>query len=502
MHGRRHRITTRVLALSAAVAVLLGAVLVVLVIAVTAQRNATEAAIGSQETLTAGSELEKSLVTIENGLRGFVASGRTRFLEPAERALEAYPEQLERLRDSAADAADQRAAVQRLSESIEDYAGLWARPLISLANERLPAARSVLLTRGGRERLDAISTAFRGIFERERRLAGERTQQAREQADLAIGLGVGGFLFVLAVAAGLAMFLRRTVVRPVLDLAEATERLAEGDLSSRVERQRNDELGDLAHSFNAMADSLERSQAELRRTNAELEQFASVTSHDLQAPLVTISMYAGLLERSDPADAEQRRKLVDAIRRATEQGRALIRDLLDFARTGRDVPVVDNVPAGDALAQALEALAGDVLDAGATITIEDLPMVRAEHTSLTRVFQNLVGNAIKFAAPDRAPDVRVGAVPDPAGWRIWVRDNGIGMTEADARRVFGPFERVHGEEDFPGTGIGLALCDRIVTQHGGRMGVTTRLGEGSEFWFTLPAGSGRVPSRPPVEVGV
>jgi signal transduction histidine kinase len=500
VHGRRHRITTRVLALSAAVAVLLGAVLVVLVIAVTAQHNATDAAIGSQETLTAGSELEKSLVTIENGLRGFVASGRTRFLEPAERALEDYPAQLERLRDSAAPEAEQRAAVERLSESIEDYVGLWARPLISLANDRLPAARSVLLTRGGRERLDAIAADFAGIFERERRLARERTQRARDQADLAIGLGIGGLAFVLAVAAGLAVFLRRTVVRPVLDLAEATERLAEGDLSRRVAQERPDELGDLARSFNAMADSLQRSQDELRRTNDELEQFASVTSHDLQAPLVTISMYAGLLERADPHDDAQRRRLVDAIRRATEQGRALIRDLLDFARTGRDAPLTEDVVARDALSQALETMAGDVLEAGATITIGDLPVVLAERTGLTRVFQNLIGNAIKFAAPDRHPDVHIGADPDGAQWRIWVRDNGIGMTEADASRVFGPFERVHGEEEFPGTGIGLAVCDRIVAQHGGRMGVTTRLGEGSEFWFTLPAGTRRMRAERPVRV--
>ena len=488
MAGSRHRITTRVLALSAGVAVLIGAVLVVLVVAVTAQHNATERAIRSQETLTAGNELEKTLVTIENGLRGFVASGRTRFLDPAESGLKAYPGQLAKLRDSAAPEASQRAAVSRLTESINDYVGLWARPLIALANNRLPAARSVLLTRGGRERLDAISREFRGIFAREQRLARERTDSAKSLGDLALGLGFGGLAFVLLVAAASAIYLRRTVVRPVLDLAEATHRLAEGDLSTRVVQTRSDELGDLARSFNTMADSLERGQDELRRTNAELEQFASVTSHDLQAPLVTISMYAGLLERADPADADSRRELVGAIKRATEQGRALIRDLLDFARTGRDAPEVEDVPAYDAVAQALDTLTGPILDAKAKVTIGKMPVVRAERTSLVRVFQNLISNALKFSAPGRVPEIRVDAAPAEDGfWRLSVRDNGIGMNEADAQRVFGPFERVHGEDDYPGTGIGLAVCDRIVTQHGGRIGVETQPGEGSEFWFTVPA---------------
>src|SRR6476661_975973 len=375
MQGSRHRsITVRVLALSVGVAALLGAVLVVLVVAVTAQHDATENAIRSQETLTAGSELEKTLVTIENGLRGFVASGRTRFLDPAEKAINAYPEQLTHLRESAAPEADQRRAVDWLGESIQDYVGLWARPLMALAHDRLPAARSVLLTRGGRERLDAIARDFRLLFAREQQLARERTDSAKSQADLAIGLGIAGLVFVLAVAAGLALYLRRTVVRPVLDLAGATRRLADGDLTIRVDDRRGDELGDLARSFNQMADSLERSQAELQRTNAELEQFASVTSHDLQAPLVTISMYAGLLERADPADEEKRRQLVAAIRRSTEQGRELIRDLLEFARTGREAPDVEEVPAYEALAQALESLGGPILDAGASVTIGRMPV--------------------------------------------------------------------------------------------------------------------------------
>jgi signal transduction histidine kinase len=121
------------------------------------------------------------------------------------------------------------------------------------------------------------------------------------------------------------------------------------------------------------------------------------------------------------------------------------------------------------------------------VTVEPLPVVCADRAGVCRVFQNLIGNAVKFAAPDRPPEVHVDAERDAAAWRFRVRDNGIGMDPADAERIFQPFKRLHGEEAYPGTGIGLAICERIVSQHGGRIWVTSRPGAGSAFSFTLPA---------------
>jgi light-regulated signal transduction histidine kinase (bacteriophytochrome) len=243
-----------------------------------------------------------------------------------------------------------------------------------------------------------------------------------------------------------------------------------------------------------MADSLQRSRAELEhsnaellRSNAELDQFASVTSHDLQAPLTTISMYAELIERRHAADLNGGMTLVDGIRSATQEARTLIRDLLEYSRAGRGQLALEDVAASDMVRTALEALAGPIEAAGAHVTVESLPIVCADRAGVCRVFQNLIGNAVKFAAPGRAPEVVVGAERDGTMWRFDVRDNGIGMDPADAERIFQPFKRLHGEEEYPGTGIGLAICERIVSQHGGRIWVTSRRGEGSEFSFTLPA---------------
>ncbi len=236
----------------------------------------------------------------------------------------------------------------------------------------------------------------------------------------------------------------------------------------------------------AVERALGASRAELERSNRELEQFASVTSHDLQAPLSTISMYAELLERRHGADLDGGTSLIDGIRGATQQARSLIRDLLEYSRAGRGRLRAEPVALDKVVEQALEAVAANVREAGARVTVGPLPVVLAERTNLCRVFQNLVSNAVKFT-DGRAPEVEIGAERDGDEWRLWVSDNGIGMDPEGAERIFEPFQRMHGEEDFPGTGIGLAVCARIVEQHGGRIWVNTTPGRGSVFSFTLPA---------------
>jgi signal transduction histidine kinase len=482
--------------LSATASLLVGTVLVVLIVAVTGQRDAARSAFRSQEALTAGNQLEKSLITIENGLRGFVAGGsrnRDRFLQPATAALETYPRDLDRLDRLVADDPGQKQRVAKIAGMIDDYVRLWARPLVELGRTRPDSARSVVVTNGGRERLDEINRAFASLFARERGVITAREARAEQRSSRSIAFGAGGLALVLVLTIAITLYLRRAVVRPVVTVAEATGRLAAGDLSARVPVHHNDELGDLARGFNTMADSLEqnradleRSNAELTRSNAELDQFASVTSHDLQAPLTTISMYAELIERRHAADLDGGMALVDGIRSATQEARTLIRDLLEYSRAGRRPLTLEEVAAGELVGRALEALAGPVAEANADVTVETLPVVTADRASLTRVFQNLVGNAVKFTA-DREPEVRIGAERDGQVWRFWVRDNGIGMSPEDAERIFVPFKRLHGEEAYPGTGIGLAICERIVNQHGGRIWVTSRPGAGSEFSFTLPA---------------
>ena len=490
----RTQITTRVVALSAAAAILLGSALVVLIDAVVGQRDAARTAFRSQQALGLANQLEKSLLSIESGLNRYVTTGERRYRRSAQRELAAYPAQTQRLAGLVSDDPGQQRRVRELGEAIRDYDNFWAKSLIEIVDEDgFDVARSQVQTNGGRERLDGVRAQFATLFDRERAVIRTREEAAERGSSRAIGMGIGGLALVLAIGVGFTLYLRRSVLRPVGTVADATGRLAAGDLSTRVPADREDELGQLARGFNTMADSLqrgraeiERSNAELTRSNAELEQFASVTSHDLQAPLTTISMYAELLERRRGERGDGDLDLVDGIRGATQQARALIRDLLEYSRAGRGHLSVEDVDVGRVVEQALEALAGAIEESGARIAVGELPVVRADRANLCRVFQNLVGNAVKFAGAE-APRVRIGAERDNGDWRFSIEDNGIGMDPDHAHRIFEPFQRLHGEEDYPGTGIGLAVCERIIAQLGGRIWVSSTPGAGSVFSFTLPA---------------
>jgi signal transduction histidine kinase len=488
----RTRITTRVVVLSATVAVLLGATLVLLIIAVTGQRDAGRIAFRSQKALTATSRLETTLLAIENGLRDYVGQYPQRPLDPLAKLLDVYDDQQRAVAEQVSDDPGQRMRVDEIGRKIEDYVSRSA-PLIPLAKTDRVTAKNLLFY-NNQPFVNALTADLRALAARERTLVQEREDAAEGQSTLAIGFGIGGLILVIAVVVGGAWYLRRGIVRPVVKVAQATGQLAAGDLSTRVPEHREDEIGDLARGFNSMADSLQRSQdelersnADLKRSNAELEQFASVTSHDLQAPLTTISMYAELLERRHGPEPGGGHDLINGIRGATTQARTLIRDLLEYSRAGRGDISVEPLRSEIVVNQALEALAGSIDGAGARVKVGSLPVVLADRSNLARVFQNLIGNAVKFTRGDD-PEVSIDAFEDGAMWRFEIRDNGIGMDPESTTRIFEPFRRLHGEEAYAGTGIGLAVCDRIIEQHGGRIWAASVLGEGSVFSFTLPAG--------------
>src|SRR3954447_794296 len=500
------RITARMALVGGLIALLLGAAFGLLVFAVSKQRDAGKLALRSQEAITAGTELEKTVISLENGLRGFVASGRERQLDPWNAGLKVYPSQVRALERLVSDVPSQQAQVRLIRGQIDDYVNLWATPLLRLARQRLEVAQSVAITGTGRVRIDQLRGSFGRLFAQEQALAVKRESSAENTSSRAIAAGWGGLLLLIVLAAAATFYLRRSVVQPVITVAQASRRLAEGDMTARVPPVRDDEIGDLARAFNSMADSLETSQEalaersrELERSNRELEQFASVTSHDLQAPLATISMYAQLLEQRHSQDLNGGQQLVEGINAATVKARTLIRDLLEYSRVGRGELLSEPVDMNYLASEALEMLAGPVEQSGADVTVEDLPVILGDARKLRQVFLNLIGNAVKFA--EDAPVVRVSAEVQGNTAIFAVTDNGIGMDPGQAERIFQPFHRLHGEEDYPGTGIGLAVCERIVEQHGGRIWAQSAPGRGSTFHFTLPVAGRRRANVPSFDGG-
>ncbi|MFB3892787.1 MAG: ATP-binding protein [Phycisphaerae bacterium] len=247
-------------------------------------------------------------------------------------------------------------------------------------------------------------------------------------------------------------------------------------------------VSDITERKKAEEDMLKTAQ-ELARSNRDLEQFAYVASHDLQEPLRMVTGYMKLLAdnykgRLD-ADADE---FIGFALDGAQRMRSLIEDLLAYSRVGTRGKALGPVDSKAALDNALTDLRASIEEASAVVEVGQMPTVWADQRQLSQLFQNLVGNAIKFRRPGVRPEVHVGAVRGEGEmWQFAVKDNGIGIDPAQADRLFQIFHRLCTRNEYPGTGVGLAICKRIVERHGGRIWVESKPGEGSTFCFTLPA---------------
>ncbi len=234
-------------------------------------------------------------------------------------------------------------------------------------------------------------------------------------------------------------------------------------------------------------EQLARKVNELDRSNRELEQFAYVASHDLQEPLRMVAMYTQLLadRYGDKLDEKAQKCIHYAVDGALRM-QTLIRDLLEFSRTGRYGPELVPTETERVLENALKNLHAAIAENDAQITWGALPLVKADASQLLQVFQNLIGNAIKFHGKD-APRIHICAEPRGNEWLFSVRDNGIGIDPQHAEEIFIIFKRLHTRAEYAGNGIGLSICKKIVEQHGGRIWVEPHAGPGSTFQFSLPA---------------
>jgi light-regulated signal transduction histidine kinase (bacteriophytochrome) len=272
-----------------------------------------------------------------------------------------------------------------------------------------------------------------------------------------------------ALAAAIALILLRRMLNSRAALGLANDKLHEA----------NDQL--------AGRNALLREAAELTRSNAELEQFASIASHDLQEPLRKVQTFAAQLnaterERLSDEGKDYLRRMSDAAGRM----RMLIDDLLMFSRVstkGRAFAEVDLGEVADLVVTDLEIA---IDEAGAHVVVDDLPTISADRTQMRQLLQNLIANALKFRRPGVTPEVHVTAHPANGTAEISVSDNGIGFDPQYGTRIFRAFERLHSRGDYPGTGIGLALCRKIVERHHGTITATGEPGAGAVFTFVLP----------------
>ncbi len=339
---------------------------------------------------------------------------------------------------------------------------------------------------------------------------------------------VGIVLFVASIAAfAVSSILQRVISGPILALATTAKLISENkDYSVRASRQSEDELGTLTDAFNQMLSGIEerrvallhtnkvlqeeiagRTQAEeqlkslneelerrvvertedLQRSNEELERFAYVASHDLQEPLRMVGSYMQLLERryKDKLD-EDANKFIGFAVDGAKRMQALIQDLLAFSRVGSKGKAFEPTDCAGVLEIVLSNLKVAIGERKAAVTCDTLPTVMADPGQIGQLFQNLISNGLKFRGKE-PPNIHISARLDGDLWVFSVRDNGIGIDPQFFERIFIIFQRLHARGDYPGTGIGLAVCKKIVERHGGRIWAESAPGAGTTFYFTLPA---------------
>jgi len=455
--------------------------------------------------------LQGALVDQETGVRGYGITGDPSFLQPYTAGLATQASAASRLQGLIGRKPVLAADLRNLQRAASGWQASYATPLIALAKKGPLSGRDLGLLLASKHSFDHLRVLF--AVQNAHLAAAARRDRAGLNSSRAVidWTFTGIFVIFLLAAAVMTVALQKAVVRPLSDLRAGARRVMAGDFEHHIEPTGPSDLQAVAADVEAMrselaaalagariaeekairqAADLDAQAVELMRSNAELEQFAYVASHDLQEPLRKVASFCQLLEKryGEVLDDRGRQYIyfaVDGARRL----QVLINDLLTFSRVGRAGEARAIVPLDQPLDMAITALASVIEDSGAVIERpERLPEVPGDRTLLTMLWQNLIGNAIKFRAPGRDPVVQVTAARQAdARWELSVADNGIGIAPEFAEKVFVIFQRLHGREAYPGTGIGLALCRRIVEHHGGTIRIDPAYSGGTRVCFTLPA---------------
>lgn len=461
---------------------------------------------------TEAARLQASLVNQETGVRGYAIAADRQFLTPYTEGLKDEQRAADRLRDLIGDQPRLLADLEAVEKQAAEWRRTFAEPLVAGVTVGDPQRIDKATAERSREAFDGLRTRWatqntdlaRAVHEGKQRVEHERAVRT-----YILGALVVTFLLTALV---LTVLIRVLVARPLDALRDSSRKVAGGDfghvitvtgprdltaVAQDVEYMRQQIVAELEASraqqevLLKQAADLDAQAVELRRSNAELEQFAYVASHDLQEPLRKVASFCQLLEKRYGEKLDDRgRQYIDFAVDGAKRMQVLINDLLTFSRVGRVNDARMPVELDQALDRALANVETAIAETGAVVERpEKLPQVVGDPMLLAMLWQNLVGNAVKFRHPDRTPHVRVTCEEDPehpGEWLFGVTDNGIGIPAEFTEKVFVIFQRLHSRDSYGGTGIGLALCKKIVENHGGRIWVDQAPEEGTRLRLTLP----------------
>jgi signal transduction histidine kinase len=485
-------LSARMIVASVVLALLVAGVFAVFIQAVSALNDATQRERRAKDVRAATVELEKLVIDLETGLRGFVLGGDERFLEPWTAARRDLPRRLRRF-ERLASASTEDTATQIVTD-IRDYVDGWSAPLVGVARTDPEAARSAEAVAEGKRRTDGIRDGFDTFLEAEDQLAVSAADSANRQADRAVALAIAGLVLSTLLIVLFGLYLARSTAGPVRAVAGAAEQLAEGDFSTRLEAGGPGEVGALTESFNRMAEQLERHEAELEEQNRKLREserlkseLVSIVSHELRTPLASVLGFTSLLLTRDIEPEEQRRylEIIDS------QGRrlsSLLNDFLDVERLeeGQLELARELIDIKAVVGEQARLFAGQSSKHKLDVFLPQKPLpVRGDPNRLAQVVANLLSNAIKYSPEGGTVEV-VGERQDNVV-RVSVRDEGLGIPDELQQRVFAKFFRgTAGASGIQGSGLGLTIARSVVEAHGGQISFKSASGKGSVFWLELP----------------
>ncbi|MFC7992517.1 ATP-binding protein [Streptomyces pilosus] len=444
--------------------------------------------------------VEAALVNQETGIRGYGLSGRSDFLEPYKQGEADEQTALRRLRPLVKEDASARADLAEVEKLADRWQERIARPVSSASPETVVQLATLRATEG-KTTFDSLR---RTMARQQAHLQTERaatTRQLRQAETLRNWMFAVIALVILLVAALISEGLRRGVTGPLARLSASARDVARGRFDRSLSVTGPSDLRQLAEDVESMrrrlVEELQFSETsrrlldeqaeDLKRSNAELEQFAYVASHDLQEPLRKVSSFTQLLQRryGGQLDAKADQYIAFAVDGANRM-QSLINDLLTFSRVGRVLNEHQRVDLEAVMDRVLDNLGVSIEETGAAITHDPLPTVVGDASQMGMLWQNLLSNAIKFRNPGLLPKIHVSAESDGDHWEFAVSDNGIGIAAEFQEKVFILFQRLHTKDTYPGTGIGLAMCKKVVEFHGGSIKIDPEYTVGTRVVFTIP----------------
>ena len=498
--GERPRfgLTARMLAASGLLALIVMATFAVMLLALREARASAALAESAQRAESSAYELERRVVDLESGHRGYVLSSQESFLDPWREAEGALPSLEMELMSRIVDESQARRA-RELFAGIEVYLDEWSRPGIALARQDAYAARQLVATGEGKRLMDALRADFTSFHAAEHELATARAARAERFGDFAIATGVVGLIGSGLIILLFALYLSRSIVGPTSRLAVAAARISDGDLSARVPEEGAGELERLARGFNRMAERVQRSRTDLERQQKELreldrlkDEFVATVSHELRTPLTSMVGFLEILrEQATGPLTDDQQNFLEIVARNAERLTRLVGDLLFVARLDAHQLHLDvgDVDVAALLAEAVEAARATALHRGVRLELEaahGLAHLRGDGERLRQLIDNLVSNALKFTPEGGRIAVRARSAGGAV--RIDVSDTGIGIPADEVGRIAERFFRASSatERQIPGTGLGLAISQAIVDAHGGSVDVESKVGVGTTFRVELP----------------